>query len=101
MPDNLLGAVRCLNSQYATYVFQNAESIRDIFPEKARVFIQDDTVRYFWILGDHWELYATIADIGIEDPLKTTFVTDLAVVHGADSLRDRQNLRKLQVRESC
>jgi len=69
MPHDLLRAVRRLNSNDASDVLENDKTVGNVFPEEPRVFVQDDSVRHIWVLGNHWELNATVADVRVEDTL--------------------------------
>ena len=100
MPDDLLRAVRCLDAQNTPNVFQDAEAVGDIFPEKSRVCVQHYAVRLRWVFRNHGELNPTVADIGVKDSLEAALVADLTLVHGADSLRDWQDLGQFQSGET-
>ena len=92
MPDDLLSAVRRLDSNDAPDVLKNHETERNVFPEESCIFIQNDTVGHFRVLGNHWESHATVANVRVEDALQRTLITDLPIVHLADALGNWQDL---------
>ena len=100
MPHDLLGAVWRVHSENTANVFENAEAVRDIFPEEARVFVQDDTVGHSGVFRNHRESDSAIANVRVEDALERGRIADLALVHGADTLRDGQDLGEVQVWET-
>ena len=99
MPDDLLSAMRRLDSNDASDVLENDETVGDVFPEETRVFIQDNSVGYRGVLGDHWELNATVTDVCVKDSLQTALVANLTIVHCADALGDWHNLGKFKFGE--
>ena len=86
MPHDLLSAVGCLNAKDATDIFENTKAVGYILPEESRVRIENDTVGYLRVFRNHRELNTTIADVRVEDSLEAAFVTDLSIVHSADTL---------------
>ena len=99
MPDDLLCAVWRLDSQYATDVFQNDQTVGYVLPEESRILVQDDSVRFAGVFGDHGEHDTTVADVRIEDPFETACIADLTIVHGADALSDWHDLGQLEIWE--
>ena len=89
VPNDLLCAIRGQHSKNAPDVFQHDKTVRNIFPEKASVFVQDYAIWNSWVFGHHGESDSAIAYVRIENSLETTLVRDLAVVHGADPLCNR------------
>jgi uncharacterized protein with ACT and thioredoxin-like domain len=99
MPHDLLCAVRSVNSEDSTNIFEDAKTVGNVLPEKASIFIQNNAVWDFRVLWNHRECNSTVTDIGIENSFKTAFVTDLSIIHGADTVSNRQDLRQLKIRE--
>ena len=99
MPDDLLCAVWRLDSQDATDVLQNDQTVGYVLPEEPRILVQDDSVWFAGVFGDHREHDTTVADIRIEDPFETARIADLTIVHGADALSDWHDLRQLKIWE--
>lgn len=88
-----------------TDVFQDDEAVRKIFPEEARIFVQDDldvTGRsVLQVLAgnrDHGERDSAVAQIRVEDALEVAFVADLAVIHCANALLDGHDLVEIYAR---
>ena len=100
VPHDLLCTIGCGYTEDVAYVFKDAKAVGNIFPEKARVFVQDDAIWYVWVLRNHRELHSRVTHVRVENPLKATRVRDLSLVHCADPLRDRYNLRQLQSGET-
>jgi len=86
MPDDLLGAVRGGDSDDSADVFQDAEAIGHVFPEKASIFVQNDSVGNFGVFGHHREGNSAVANVSVEYTLQATLITDLAIVHSTDAL---------------
>lgn len=99
MPDDLFGDVGGLHTKDASNVLEDDESIRNVLPEEPSIFVQDDAVGNFRVLGDHWENDSAVTNVRVEDPLQAALVADLAVVHGADALGDGHHLGQLKLRE--
>ena len=99
MPDDLLGTVRRLDPQDAPDVLQDDQAVRDVFPEKSRVFVQHNSIGLAWVLWNHGEHDATVANVGVKNALEAALVADLAIVHSADAVRDVHDLGQLEVRE--
>ena len=99
MPDDLLGTVRRLDPQDAPDVLQDDQAVRDVFPEEPRVFVKHNSIGLAMILWNHGEHDATVANVGVEDAFEAALVADLAVVHGADAIRDVHDLGQLEVGE--
>ena len=100
MPDDLLSAVGRLDSNYASNVFQNAETEGNVFQEKPRICVQYHSIGLSWILWKHREDNPAVADVCIEDAFQAAFITYLTIVHGTDAFANRQNLRKLKSGET-
>ena len=101
MPDDLLGAVGRLDSNYASNVFQDAETVWNVFQEKPRIGVEYHSIGNGWVLWKHREDNSAVADVCIEDAFQAAFITYLTIVHGTDTFTDWQNLRELKSRESC
>ena len=99
MPNDLLCAIWCLDSQYATNVLQNDQTVGYVLPEEPRVFVQDDLVRFAGVFGHHREHDTTVANVRIEDPLETALIADLPIVHRANALSDWHHLGQLEIWE--
>ena len=100
MPDDLLCAVGRLYSNYASDVFQDAETVWNVFPEKARISVEHHSIGLGWILGKHREHNSAVADVCIEDAFQAAFITYLTIVHGTNAFTNRQNLRELKSGET-
>ena len=96
VPDDLLGAVGCLDAEYAANVFQDAEAVGNVLPEEPGIGIQNHSIRLGRILRKHRELDPAVADVCVEDAFQAAFITDLTIVHGANAFGNRQNLGKLK-----
>lgn len=92
MEDDLLVAVGGWHSEDAADVLQDHETERHIFPEETRLKVEGDLGGICGVLGHHGEGHATVAEVRVEDALEAGRVGDLALVHGANSLGNRQNL---------
>ena len=99
MPHDLLGAVRGGNSNDSADVFQDAEAVGNVFPEKASILVQNDSVGHLGVFGHHREGNSTVANVSVEYTLQATLITDLTIVHSTDALRDGQDLRQLEIGE--
>ena len=100
MPDDLLGAVGRLDSNYASNVFQDAETEGNVFQEKPRISVEYHSIGNGWILWKHREDNSAVTYVCIEDALQAAFITYLTIVHGTDAFTNRQNLRKLKSGET-
>jgi len=96
MPDNLLGHVGSFHAHNSADVLQDTKTIWDIFPEESSTQVEHHFARVFRILGHHWERHACVAQVGVENALEAGFVRDLALVHGADTVVDGDNLGQTQ-----
>ena len=86
MPHDLLCTVGCGNTEDVADVLKDAKAVRNVFPEEARVLVEDDAIWYVWILRDHRELYPGVANVRVENSLEAARVRDLSLVHRANSL---------------
>ena len=93
VPHDLLCTIGCGNTEDVADVLKYAKAVGNVFPEEARVLIEDDAIWYVWILRNHWELYPGVAYVRVKNSLEAACVRDLSLVHGANPLRDRNNLR--------
>jgi len=88
MPHDLLGAVGGVNSHDPADVFQDAEAVGHILPEKASILVQNDSVGHLGVFGHHRESNSAVANVSVEYALQATFITDLTIVHSTDALGD-------------
>jgi len=65
--DNLLRHVGSSYSANAPNVLKNDKAERNVFPEKARVFVEDDLRGVFGVLGDHREGDSRVPKVSVED----------------------------------
>jgi len=65
--DNLLRHVGSSYSTNAPNVLKNDKAERNVFPEKARVFVEDDLRGVFGVLGDHREGDSRVPKVSVED----------------------------------
>ena len=92
--------VGSLESAKFSNIFQNAKTIRDVFPEKSCIKIQLNHLFSSWntlkILSrnwKHWERNVFVTLVGLEHCVESWFVTYLSFIHGANSFSHWHHLR--------
>jgi len=93
MEDNVSGNKWGWHSHDIANIFEDTETIWQIFPEESCVRIQLNHFFSSWDLGQilaldrkHWERNSGISKIGIENGLKICWISNLSLIHGANSL---------------
>ena len=93
------------NSNDVANIFENYETIRQIFPEEPSIQVQFHfnlfRIELLQILAldrNHGEGNSRIADVCIENPLEVASVADLPLIHRADPVLNRHNLREIDLR---
>lgn len=97
-----------LDTHDVSNVLQDYETVWQIFPEKSCVEVQLYILLASWNISQilsfnwhHWEWYSRVPDVGVEDCLEVGWISNLTLVHGANSLCHWHALVQINIWEFC
>ena len=98
MEDYLLVNVGGLNIYQLGDIFEDAEAKGYIFPEESGVKVESHLLSIGSLDWKHGERHATVTNVSVENSLKGRCVTDLSLIHAANTLLHGHHLAEIEVR---